>query len=380
MPLKNTTEKKRTLDTLFNNATNASNIHSAAAAVETMDGTFTWRYTRGQADPGGTPMETNTPFNIASVTKLMIAAAILKLNENGRVEIDRPMGDYLPRDLINGIHTTRDGVDHTQKITVRHLLGHSSGIPDYFEDKPKDQPRLADRLQVDPDTFWSIENITDYIREKLTAHFPPQPLNRKRIRVRYSDTNFQLLITIIRSITGLPHDEAFQEMFFKPLNMTHTFLPGSKPLEPAPPPSVIWAGQEPLDLPLLLSSLGDVNSTLNDLLIFMRALINGNAFSNPETAVQMRQEWHTFGFPTSLMPLSPNWPIQYGLGMMRLQMPRLLSPFRTIPAVIGHTGVTGSWLFYCQDLDLLLAGTFNQIAAAPLPFRIMPKVLSEMAR
>ncbi len=378
MTITNMPEKTAKLDSLFTKLTDSGDVHSAVAAVESLDGSFTWRSAYGQADQSGTLMQIETPFNIASVTKLFIAAAILRLAEQGRLEITQPISEHLPHVLIEGIHRTKDGEDHTHKITIWHLLAHASGIPDYFEDYPKGEPRLADRMVAEGDQYWSIDKITDYIRDKLVAHFPPQPFQGEKIRVRYSDTNYQLLIAIIQAITGHPQHEAFKEMFFEPLNMAHTYLPGTQPLKPTLDEALIWAGKDPLDLPLLLSSLGDLNSTIDDLLQFMRALINGEAFANPETAQKMRQDWHTFGLPTTMPPLSPNWPIQYGLGMMRYKIPQLLPPFRSVPAVIGHTGVSGSWLFYCPDLDLVMTGTLNQINAAALPYRFLPKVLQAM--
>lgn len=369
------TNYKNQLDSLFRTTTQTNGIHSAAAVVESLDGSFSWRQAYGQADPSGRTMQVDTPFNIASVTKLLIAAAILRLSEEGRLDLDHPMVDYLPGELTANLHRTKDGVDHTDKITLRHLLSHASGLPDYFEDAPKGEKRLADQMTTNADEAWPIERITAYVQEKLIAHFPPQDFGSKRIKVRYSDTNFQLLIAIISSVTGKGHNEVFKEFFYQPLNMGHTFLPGSDPLQPGEDEAVIWAGEDPMDLPILLRSLGDVNSTLDDMLAFMRALINGEAFIKEETALMMRQDWHTFGMPTSMMPLSPNWPIQYGMGMMRFKIPSWMPPFQSIPAVIGHTGVSGSYLFYCPDLELILVGTFNQIAAAALPYRIIPKVL-----
>lgn len=89
----------------------------------------------------------------------------------------------------------------------------------------------------------------------------------------------------------------------------------------------------------------------------------------------MTQSWHTFGFSLNPMPTSPGWPIQYGLGMMRFHIPRLFSLLHPTPPVIGHTGVTGSWLFYCPEWDVYLVGTVNQAAAAAVPFRLVPKLL-----
>ena len=90
---------KNQLDALFRTSTQANGIHSAAAVVESLDGSFRWRQAYGQADASGRPMQVDTPFNIASVTKLLIAAAILRLADDDRVELDHPIMDYLPDEL-----------------------------------------------------------------------------------------------------------------------------------------------------------------------------------------------------------------------------------------------------------------------------------------
>ena len=61
--------------------------------------------------------------------------------------------------------------------------------------------------------------------------------------------------------------------------------------------------------------------------------------------------------------------------MMRMLPPRILTPFRPTPEIIGHTGATGSWLFYCHPLDILLSGDVSQVTASPVPFRFSPKII-----
>jgi D-alanyl-D-alanine carboxypeptidase len=92
----------------------------------------------------------------------------------------------------------------------------------------------------------------------------------------------------------------------------------------------------------------------------------------------MTAHWNRLAFSLSLRPVAPGWPIEYGLGIMRFRMPRLFSPLRPMPPLVGHTGVTGSWLFHCPDLDLILSGTVDQATAAPLPFRFLPRLLREL--
>lgn len=282
------------------------------------------------------------------------------------------MAAYLPGSLINGLHRLK-GVDYTTKITLRHLLSHSSGLPDYIVVNRKNEESLSDKLLKEGDMSWSLEDLVGIVRDVNAPFFPPQPLEAKKNRVRYSDTNFQLLIAIIEEITGQPLREALGEMIYKPLGLQHTFHPGRTPSAPVPSPAAVWHKEKPLHIPQAMGSFKDPFSTTGDLLAFMRGLLRGQLFDDPATVKLMHTEWNRFGF--SISPVGPGWPIEYGLGMMRMLVPRSLTPFRPIPELMGHTGATGSWLFYCPPLDLLLVGDVSQITAAPVPFQFVPKIL-----
>ncbi|MFN3978950.1 MAG: serine hydrolase domain-containing protein [Caldilinea sp.] len=350
-------------------------IQHAVISVEKGDDTFRWSGAIGDAHPDGTPMHADTPIWIASVTKLYIASSILKLYERGLIHLDAPMSTYLPQSLIGGLHRL-GGVDYTEQITVHHLLGHLTGLPDYLDSRPKGEKTLIEQL-IERDFGFTIVDMLDTVRHKLTPHFPPQPLDARRPKVRYSDTNYQLLIAIIETVTSQPIHAVFANLLFEPLGLGHTWHPAAQP--ESVKPATIWIDKQPLHIPLAMRSFGDLSSTVADLLKFMRALIRGKVFDDPATVNLMTQHWHTFGFSLNPVRTSPGWPIQYGLGMMRFHIPRFFSPLRPTPPVIGHSGATGSWLFYCPDLDVYFAGTVNQIAAAAAPFRFVPKLLHILA-
>ncbi|MCD8509363.1 MAG: beta-lactamase family protein [Bacillus sp. (in: Bacteria)] len=361
------------LDELLEQLMGMKGVKHALMAVEKRDGSFSWKGAKGIANPDGIPMEVDTPFWIASITKLYTASCILKLHETGRLSIDDLVMDYLPDSLLRGVHVI-SGDDYYDQLTIRHLLSHSSGIPDYLEVKPKGEKTIIDKALEGEDMAWSLEDSLEIIRKVNKPLFPPQNVSNSKYRIRYSDTNFQMLIAIIETVTNKTIDEVFREMLFQPLNLVNTFHPGSEPLEPIGPVATVWIEDTPFDnKPQAMRAFGDLNSTAQDLIKFMRALMNGEVFDKPETLQLMRGNWQTFGFGLSL--LAPGWPIQYGLGMMRFQMPRLLAPFRPMPDVIGHTGAVGSWLFYCEKLDVIVTGTVSQVTAAPAPFKIVPKLL-----
>jgi CubicO group peptidase (beta-lactamase class C family) len=148
---------------------------------------------------------------------------------------------------------------------------------------------------------------------------------------------------------------------------------------------MLWVDSNPLEIPLMMRSFWGVYSTAEDTLRFLRALTRGNIFDDPFTLSLMQQRWNRFGFPLDRAALrSPSWPIEYGLGIMRFhdpilkllgRLPRIVMPTYPAPAVIGHTGSTGSWLFHCPDLKVLLSGTVDQARAGTVPYRLVPKIL-----
>lgn len=370
------TELQERLDRMVGKLAGGRGVRHAMVAVGRSDGIPIWIGTAGTAGDGGAPVAADTPFFQASVTKLYIATAILRLVEQGQVSLDAPMADYLSPELVERLHVSR-GVDRTSEITVRHLLGHATGLPEYLAIRPPDGSSLFDSVGTGDDEEWGIERITALVREHGTPEFPPRPFDGKRHTIKYSDTNFQLLITIIRTVTDTSLQDAFEHLIFRPLGLRHTFLPGTPAAEAiSPRPAGVWAGDRRLDtFHAAMRSFNDLYSTAADSLRFMAALVSGDVFDDPTTADLMTGHWNPLEFSLNLRPLGPGWPMEYGLGMIRFRMPRLFAPFRPVPTVIGHTGVTGSWLFHCPELDIITAGTVDQAMSAALPYRFVPRLL-----
>jgi D-alanyl-D-alanine carboxypeptidase len=348
----------------------------AIVAVGRSDGSPVWVGTAGTAADAGEPMTRDTPYFQASVTKLYIATAILRLVEQGRASLDATLAEYLPSELVAGLHVWK-GADRTGEITVRHLLGHATGLPEYLVIRPPGGTPLFESVGTDGDGEWGIEEITTLVREHGKPEFPPRPFDGRRHIIKYSDTNFQLLIAIIRAVTGQSFQDALDDLILRPLDLGNTFLPGTPAAGTvSPAPAAVWAGDRRLDtLPGAMRSFNDLYSTASDSLRFMAALVSGQAFEDRATARLMTTHWNPLAFSLSLTPVGPGWPMAYGLGTIRFRLPRLFTPFRQMPELVGHTGVTGSWLFHCADLDVITAGTVDQATAAPVPYRLMPRLL-----
>ena len=95
----------------------------------------------------------------------------------------------------------------------------------------------------------------------------------------------------------------------------------------------------------------------------MRALVRGEVFARDETYASMAARWNRVFYP-----------FEYGLGLMRMKLPAILTIGR-LPEMVGHAGSTGAWLFHVPELDLLLSGTFNQAANPAKPFRMLAQAL-----
>ncbi len=337
----------------------------AIVGVERGDGSFRWSGAAGVANADGAPMTPETPFFVASVTKLYIATLVLQLHEEGKVDLGAPISTYFGPERVAGLHRIGD-VDHTPEVTVFHLLSHTSGLNDYLEGKPDGGRSMYHQIAAGSDISWGIEDVLSITRDQIRPHFPPQDPTADPRKGRYSDTGFQLLIAIVEEITGGSFAEALEQRIIRPLDLRQTWLPGkSQPLDPAPVATDVWSNGQALAIPQAMASFNDLYSNVDDTLTFLAALMRGELFRNPATYPLMEERRNRVIWPL----------IHYGLGMMHFKIGRFNAPGRRPLTLIGHTGATGSWLFHCPELDLLTTGTVDEVKARAFPFRFIPKLL-----
>jgi D-alanyl-D-alanine carboxypeptidase len=316
-----------------------------------------------------------TPFFIASIDKLLNATIAVALAARGALDLDAPLSKYLPEGVTSGLHRWK-GSDVTARITVRHLLAHASGLPDWLEDRPRRGRSVVDRVVRDGDAAFQLPEIAAVVRD-LKPYFPPQDMAAGRQSIRYSDTNFILLVAILEAVTKRPLPNLHETLLYKPLGMRHTWFAGqSTPLEPTLVPSVLQVEGLSFPIPQLMRSFQGIYSTATDLITFMRGLVRGEAFGDAVPLATMQARWNRFGIPRDRAALrAPNWPIEYGLGIKRFQVPRLFNGLRRMPPVVGHSGSTGTWLFHCPERDLYFAGAVDEVTAGAVPYRLMPRML-----
>jgi hypothetical protein len=98
---------------------------------------------------------------------------------------------------------------------------------------------------------------------------------------------------------------------------------------------------------------------------FLKSFFNGYFF--PKERLKELGKWNNIFFP-----------FKYGIGIQKFQIPRLLTLFKPIPVMIGHSGSTGSVAFYIPDRDIYITGTINQQAKPSAAFQIMIKILNKV--
>jgi D-alanyl-D-alanine carboxypeptidase len=336
-------------------------VRNCVLCVVKGDGSFSWSGAAGIASQNGqVPMTKDTPIYIASITKLYTATAIMRLYEKGALSLDDPMSKYLPEGLIRGIHVYK-GKDYSREITIKQLLSHTSGIADYYTEKPKGGKSLFELFLEEPKRSWTVDETIERVRNGLRPNFEPGT------DASYSDTNFQLLGKVIEAITGKPLHVAYEDFIFHPLGLKHTWLTGrSKPqIAPSTAPADVF--YEDMNITNTRSNGaywadGGIVSTAEEMIIFLKALNEGRIVSGD--TLKLMHNWHKLRFP-----------LQYGYGTMYFKLPWFINIALKVPPLWGHSGSTGSFLYYSEDLNLYMAGSIDQVESKTKPFRLMLRVM-----
>ncbi len=237
-----------------------------------------------------TPLQPDDAFQIASTTKMFTAVLILQLFEEGVLTLDDPLSMWLPDQAA--------ALPYGDQITLRHLLQHTSGLFDIENDS-----ELLAQYFADPYQQISISEIIDRVATH-DAEFAPGE------RWQYNGgTGYLLLGMVIETATGLPYVDALRTRILDPVGMTHTYL---SDLEPPTAELVhgyalndgTWLDVTDWDFSWAGAAGGGV-STPSDLTLFIRALFNGDLFTERGTLSVM-------------LDTAASGDAEYGLGIRRM--------------------------------------------------------------
>jgi CubicO group peptidase (beta-lactamase class C family) len=359
-----TPEIENRLQQLVDRQAASRQIRSIVVGVQSADGRVDAVSAAGHAYADSSVLMTpETPYFLASITKMYTATVVMKLAATGEIDLDAPISEYLAADLVGEIHVI-DDTDSSGQITVSQLVDQTSGLADYFDGKPEAGVSLADDLKQGRDRSLSTDDIVAIVRT-----LSPEVAPGAGEKAFYSDTNYALLGAIIETVTGTTVADNFRQMIFAPLGLADTYVFGSAHDQSRP--AALYFEDRVLDIPLAMSSLapdGGVVSTVTESLRFLRAFFGGELLT-PDQLALMTSRWNRLFFP-----------LRYGYGLMRFQVPRWMSPFKASPELVGHSGSTGSFAFHNPKRDLYIAGTLNQMDKPNRPFRLMTQVVGLVDR
>ena len=342
------------------------------------------------------PMTPAHQFHLASVAKTMTATLLLQLWEQGTLGPDGLDTTLVELELfddaiVEQLHQI-DGVSFGSRITVRHLLTHTSGIKDAVVDDatgtahdyggPAPGSYGARIRQAIPDHLVCLEDphcdIADLVTSKAwTMWDPSRPQDREAGVVNwflasgtaaaslappgaafhYSDTGYVILGLLTEKLSGKSLHRQWRERIFDPLGMDKSYLAYAKDPEPAP-----WIDEVSdfylADFPYVTSRInlsfdrggGGVVSNVADVLRFLWALMEGELFQKPETLAAMLQ-WRKF--PGINPPRAG-----VGLGVFAEE-----TGYGTV--ALGHSGAYGAKMYYEPASGTYFCGTVNQRVGVP---------------
>ncbi len=193
---------KNKLDDYLKKALVNYDLPGLAIGVRLGEG-FSYRNAAGWKDyQNRKPLQPEHIFHMASVTKLLVGTSVLKLWEEGMVNLDERLTAYLPWFEMKD--------ERYKDITIRHLLSHTSGMPDvkdYHWDKPETDEGALERYVRSPE-----------VKDAYLLWAPQEG------RFSYSNIGYEILGVVIASVSGMPFEDYVRTKIFKPLEMRDSTL------------------------------------------------------------------------------------------------------------------------------------------------------------
>lgn len=268
----------------------------------------------------GVPLSSNSVFRLGSITKQFTAAAIMMLQEQGKLSINDDIKMYVP-DFPTG----------DNKVTLAHLLAHTSGINNYTNNQETMEKLVQAPVSLD-------EMLVKFAKEPL--------LFAAGEKMQYSNTGYVLLGKVIEVVSGQSYASFVEENIFKKLGMKDSRY-GGRQLIPNRAAGYTSTGQEIHNASLIDMSwphaAGSLLSTVNDLAIWNRALVEGKVVSN-----------ESYQLMTTPFKFNNGTESDYGFGLRVFN----LNKYKAIGHAGGIPGFSTN-AFYIPEKDLYVAVLAN---------------------
>jgi len=267
------------VDRLLTEFARTAHVPGAAWGI-VIDGELAHTGSAGVRDVGtAAPVDADTVFRIASMTKSFTAMAILKLRDEGKLSLDDPAERYVPE-----LTTLRYPTTDSPRITIRHLLTHSAGFP---EDNPWGDQQLAD----------TEEQLSQMLKAGIPFSTSPGTA------YEYSNYGFAILGRIVTRVSGQPYEDYASAAILQPLGMTSTTLHASSVPATRLAHGYRWEDDRWKEEPPLphgsFGSMGGMLTSIRDLGRYVAAFLDAwPPRDGPETAPirraslrEMQQSW-----------------------------------------------------------------------------------------
>jgi len=315
---------------LLNDMTSSGVVGVNMSVYHTQTGM--WMGASGKADlHNNIDMQPCNISRVGSTVKMLTATTILKLAEEGKLNIDDKISTYLQGDMI-------DKIKNADKATIRQLLQHSSGIYNYIQNLKFQTASLNDLIRE-----WEPADLLAYAYNQK-AYFQPDE------DVRYSNTGYILLGLLIESIEGKAFYKVFEEKIFDPLGLTMTKFAAEDHI-----PDGIVRGYIDIysNLQVLESTYfsgwdyytadGGLISNPYDMNVFFRALMNGQIINS--NSLKEMLTWKT---PKETDPAF--FPISYGLGIFKIETDKGIAYMHSGDAI----GYYANMLYFPSDSTVIV--------------------------
>ncbi|MFA0960894.1 serine hydrolase [Roseivirga sp. BDSF3-8] len=303
------------------------------------------------------PMQPENIFRLGSITKQFTAVSILKLREEGKLELDEKITTYL-----------KDYPAETgDKVTVRQLLNHTSGIPSYTS-------------QSDFPTY-----MTDHLSlSELIDKFKTLPLDfEPGTEWSYNNSGYILLGAIIEAVSGKSYEEYVEQELFAPLGMEHSYYGNVKDIIPGRVEGYGKDGENIIVAPYLSMSLphaaGSLVSNVDDLAVWDKALYEGNLLP----AESLKEAWTgsllangadtRYGFGWQVGQVGEYTSIEHGGGINGFRTMMIRVPEKELLVAVLQNREWDAPV----NLAVSLAETALNTGGEPIAVKIKPKKLKE---
>ncbi|KIL53151.1 serine hydrolase domain-containing protein [Jeotgalibacillus campisalis] len=172
-----------------------------------------WQAQLGVREVGGDPVEAQDLFHVCSISKFITAALVMHLVDQGVVQLERPVNDYLVSFKVPDNEWTAG-----QKVTLQNLLAHQGG----FIDPPGSYEPIQSGEQI-PVNLDLLSGKTAYHAKPAAVSYEPET------QFSYSDTGYSIVEQMITEVTGLNISSALTSLVLEPVGMENTFLWSAMP-------------------------------------------------------------------------------------------------------------------------------------------------------